>query len=668
MTTHTFSTDTDPSLFLETDDNGTPARLAAGSTVLVRDASDGTPLPATKALDLGYLSFTTTDVPGVQVSGDDGATWKGPFWSKEARASTITGNLMGSRLLDPDTGQLLPPLVPSSAKPSDSTVAPIFEDPANASYAAIQNIIYEGRKRPPASNQPTYIAPTVAQYNPATAANLLSSIDLSWTDVETDNLKVSFVVPPSGKVILELSARAHVNAGLATARWAVRDTLTITESAINVATSTDTEPLATSSFTRKLVVGTDSSGAPLVPGERVTWTWVQMSSKNNIQASIRAGGQNGPACMTVTPISHRLTDAQITATATEDVDHAVSWLCHDRQTLLGRSTAGPRAAWSTNDGATWTDHSFTFGGGVNCVREMDDGEVLVFTGSMRDTANCRIYRSSGWAADHASATFTQVLEGQGVTDPGTSTPMLSWASWGIDSYGPIVVANEYNTKNGIVDGKSQFARYCWLSEDYGATWRIIYDLNTVAHGRAGYHLHGVCYDPWWDAIWLSHGDQGDTRQQLVTFDRGKTWSTLPVIHQMTSVVALPDCVLWFSDNGSPNGIFRTPRTSPSVLLSDLAYEIDNNALITTIGNQAFRSRSIADPPTLIAGAAGHTDDDVAKAYATYDGYTFVELWRDTVQGHNQGLTWLVGPTKTGKYHGAGKRNDGTSMSLVLELR
>lgn len=113
MTTHTFSTDADPALFLEVDDGtGTPVRLSAGSTVLVRRESDGTALPSTQALALGYLSFTTTDVPGVLVSGDSGVTWKGPFWSKESRRSSALGVSAGSDLIDPATNQLYPGLIP----------------------------------------------------------------------------------------------------------------------------------------------------------------------------------------------------------------------------------------------------------------------------------------------------------------------------------------------------------------------------------------------------------------------------------------------------------------------------------------------------------------------------------------------------------------------------
>ncbi len=154
-TVNTFSTDTDPSLFLEQDVDGAPVRLGKDSAVLVRSATDGTPLPATKVTnELGYLSFTTDGIPGVQVCGDDGQTWKGPFWSQESRASAITGDLMGSRLLDADTGIIKPIYVPPVTVDKDALDAAV-DDYLGGDAAGLVQRMQVSATQPPAPSTGT---------------------------------------------------------------------------------------------------------------------------------------------------------------------------------------------------------------------------------------------------------------------------------------------------------------------------------------------------------------------------------------------------------------------------------------------------------------------------------------------------------------------------------
>lgn len=99
MTTYTFSTQIDPALFDEEQDttyvDSTSAgrtlwvRPRAGKTLKVRNYADGTALADTLMLDGGYVSFTTTDIPAVQVSPDNGATWVGPIIATAALLAVL---------------------------------------------------------------------------------------------------------------------------------------------------------------------------------------------------------------------------------------------------------------------------------------------------------------------------------------------------------------------------------------------------------------------------------------------------------------------------------------------------------------------------------------------------------------------------------------------------
>lgn len=85
MTVFTFGTLVNPAHYLETPDNTyvdptstgrtLMVRPPAGVTLLVKDNSTGLSLPNVTSLDHGYFSFTTTDVPVVQLSPDGGVTW-----------------------------------------------------------------------------------------------------------------------------------------------------------------------------------------------------------------------------------------------------------------------------------------------------------------------------------------------------------------------------------------------------------------------------------------------------------------------------------------------------------------------------------------------------------------------------------------------------------------
>lgn len=103
MTTYTFATLADPSLFDEVQDTGYVdplgqsrtlwVRPPAGQTIKCRNADTLTALPDTTTLLGGYVSFTTTDVPKVQISTDGGSTWVGPLVAIEALVAAVNAGV-----------------------------------------------------------------------------------------------------------------------------------------------------------------------------------------------------------------------------------------------------------------------------------------------------------------------------------------------------------------------------------------------------------------------------------------------------------------------------------------------------------------------------------------------------------------------------------------------
>jgi hypothetical protein len=94
MTTHHFGTSVDGSQFVEVtgipdpDADGNtsaPRRPPAGTALKVRSRADLSSLPDIVTAPDGYWSYTTQDVPQIEVSGDGGATWWGPYESAESK-------------------------------------------------------------------------------------------------------------------------------------------------------------------------------------------------------------------------------------------------------------------------------------------------------------------------------------------------------------------------------------------------------------------------------------------------------------------------------------------------------------------------------------------------------------------------------------------------------
>lgn len=352
----------------------------------------------------------------------------------------------------------------------------------------------------------------------------------------------------------------------------------------------------------------------------------------------------------------------------------------NRKRLYGAHRTNQRIGWSDDDGATWvTPNPKPFPGGIAFMRELDNGELLVFTGTRPgDGIGPQIWRSSGFPANPATATFTAVCEHEGAAPAATGFGGgPAWWPGGIDHHGPYVVASEYGAKEGV----GQMARYVWFSDDYGQTFRKCFDLAERLYALGltgtlyGAHVHGCCYDPWWDAIWVCTGDGNGVSKSFVSFDHGETWIDLKQDQQFTSVYATSDAVVWVTDEGAPNGVYRIPRTSAYRLRSggdplwELVYARDWDTGLSIVGTRPYQARSLPDAPLLLPSGTGVANGQ-ASLMVSYDGGRTIadKVWEGDYPGGSvsTSLAQIVGPTATGKYHGEYSRPDGI-FSLTLEV-
>lgn len=310
-----------------------------------------------------------------------------------------------------------------------------------------------------------------------------------------------------------------------------------------------------------------------------------------------------------------------------------------------------------DDGDIWEDVYTFAGNSMESVVQTADGELLV-TAHNGALNRRQVWKSSGYGTPGVTFAVTHTARVAGVKYT---------SAWSQSAHGRIVLLNEYGPKSGAtwsgVDGivaEGDNARLTYLSMDYGRTWKTIFDLNsylTADRGLTstdGQHLHGVVWDPYWDRIWISFGD--DTDGIVYSDNLGATWRTAVWSPQATSstqgvgIVALPRCILIGSDNYNPSTVYRINRAEGKSRAG--TYTLDSAWEFTGGGKHLMQAKVRADrvgsdAPTFLGFCA---EGVASKSFvvATMDGYTFQEVWRDPVeQNAGFGTRNVVGPTARG---------------------
>lgn len=355
-------------------------------------------------------------------------------------------------------------------------------------------------------------------------------------------------------------------------------------------------------------------------------------------------------------------------------------ISRDRATLYGSAaSSGTTLYQSVDDGVTWTSVR-VFTENVVGVLELDDGECLVTTIGGASTPGY-LYRSTGWAASHTTATFAKVL----TTGAGYLRPIWAghFCSFGNDAVAPGTsrygVTNEYGGQTTASGGQTDKATRAYFTSDYGKTWTTILDLALRSPGVANLHLHASAYDPWWDRIWITYGDtntEGATRQGLLfSDDHGATWQSVPLAVeaggnylQSTSIGVFADHLLLGGDNGP--GFVRHQRDGYRQL--GAAQVLTHQAGGTGAQMLAFgvhRNRNQPGAPILACMGSVTTEAVTGSLLASLDnGLSYVELWRDsTLMNNGLGPVAAFGPTASGAIVADVLKTGTTHWQLRAEL-
>lgn len=339
--------------------------------------------------------------------------------------------------------------------------------------------------------------------------------------------------------------------------------------------------------------------------------------------------------------------------------------------LVGWNCYGSEISETTDEGATWRalkdkNSANPFAGSqIESTMRMDNGELLLSCTRGAGMESRRELWVSKNIRDDSTREFVKTLTAR-------AWGIKFTRSWSQSTHGPIVLVNEYGPKMGepwggneVADGEN--ARYTYMSTDYGKTWRTVFDLNEYVVTKTGrptasrQHLHGVAWDPWWDRIWITYGDNlagAGSNGVAYSDDLGTTWQTAYFYSgsdspfQLVGIVPMPKCVLFGCDNQPQTAIHRIDRaagkstvdgrytiTAPWTFDGGGKHLLQAHTRINRVGN---------DAPALFAyGSEGIPAKSVAVA--TLDGFTFVEIWRDTVeQSAGTGSRSIVGPTLRGQ--------------------
>lgn len=151
----------------------------------------------------------------------------------------------------------------------------------------------------------------ITSYNPAITDVSIGTNALA--DVDATNLKVTFVAPPSGSVLIRLNATGYLDAVTAEMRWGLREGSTTVAGPATVLSGGYGAGGGNdwTSITRAFYV------TGLTPGQSYTYKWGWLDSTGASAVHLRYGGVYGPAVMEVWSAdtsSQALASAKVTKT------------------------------------------------------------------------------------------------------------------------------------------------------------------------------------------------------------------------------------------------------------------------------------------------------------------------------------------------------------------
>lgn len=293
---------------------------------------------------------------------------------------------------------------------------------------------------------------------------------------------------------------------------------------------------------------------------------------------------------------------------------------------------------------------------IEWVRQLNDGQLMV---QIADTSTVpytrEIKKTTNWTGGTTYPAWVSVMT--------ITKPYVWFADWSFSQHNNIVLLTEYGAKTGVAIGNlpdgaavGENARYVYMSTDYGKTFKVVFDLNTVTDG-VGVHLHGSCYDPYWNRLWVGHGDGNFGSNGLFySDDFGTTWSSATETHnagvnfpQSVHIVPLPECILLASD-AYPNGVHRIDRAQGKTPTRgwyelETAYYIPNQATDLNFLCQSYTQAKFIPNMPYLFGFSSEKLAGKSTCVATFNGWDWFEVWTETTNNSvGAGIRSIVGVT------------------------
>jgi hypothetical protein len=206
---------------------------------------------------------------------------------------------------------------------------------------------------------------------------------------------------------------------------------------------------------------------------------------------------------------------------------------------------------NTNAACTSWEYVTTLAGGgaISYIGKMGNNEVIVGNGN-------GLYRSTGWAVNPLTATWTLCLTPNGVSN---------FQAFQIDVWNNLVLVGEYTVPRTD-------SRFLKLSTDYGVTFTTVRDLLSMhPSDKPSTHWHAACIDGFKPSgnprLWACHGD--GPRAIIYSDDLGATWTTFNTHTSQPTTMTATKYGIVCSTDSQPDGIYRILRTDNP---ADMIYE------------------------------------------------------------------------------------------------
>ena len=381
------------------------------------------------------------------------------------------------------------------------------------------------------------------------------------------------------------------------------------------------------------------NGANLVPVMATTSAQVVASKGAGIALSAGSSPLTVPGYDALDPVAPTIPTLTLSVKGALSVANpAVIWMDPDGTcygaytTLLYRSIDGG-ATWGSNGAIA----NFSAGGNgkILAFRRLANGEAIVSTDTS-GAVGSKLWLSSGFAADPATATWTAVL-----TRADTETAFID-RSISVD--GNSIACSAYGYPGYGV------SRYVYYSTDAGLTWTTPFDTYLQCPNSAHSHIHGCALDHIGGLMWVYTGDGGDNRGvHVAKLGDFSTWQKIWA-DQPTTAYPMRNCMVLGTDNPDPNGIVRIRRNSWQ--LESAAQVPSNNVLVGSTVYCRGRPGDALYLASVFLGGQG----DHGFVHATADGENVYTLYEAPV---GTSIRRCLGPTDTGLLHLVLTR-DGTS--------